>query len=465
LIELIHAFSILTLIKEVNMRVIISIITIFALVCTVGIPISEADKGSRRYTAYNIWKASKMKCINFKQGTDMIPAGTKVNDVRLVKQDRFPPLLYFTTVKDGRKYTISFTERWHPNKSMKDYRRMMFTNKNFEALTERLSEMEIDAIKKGVLVNGMSKRAVLICFGPPPEHYTPDQNASTWYYWANRKDKIEIKFDRDGKLALGDQSSQVDIKKESKRLLAAKKAESKPPIIFDKGTDEVKATLTVSEEKVSASLLITCTNEKSVVYIRQGGKWKNKGKPPCYMKNISPGSYTIKVEGTDPWGYDQVYEQTVRVHMGEAVTVSIKLEALKQGVGGGIGTGKNTAEIKRSKITANSASEAQVAAIPKVKVSKKEPWTGIWKVEGSGNIGSPAHWGMKQRRKKVVSTKDSYYELKGNIKGNQLKGRVISGHGLIYRFVVNISSDDQTFEGIIDDTTTTNSIIKGKRID
>lgn len=75
----------------------------------------------------------------------------------------------------------------------------MFTTQNFEALTEGLSDIEIDAIKKGVIVNGMSKRAVLVYYGPPPEHYTPDQNALTWYYWTNRKDKIAIKFDTNHK--------------------------------------------------------------------------------------------------------------------------------------------------------------------------------------------------------------------------------------------------------------------------
>jgi outer membrane protein assembly factor BamE (lipoprotein component of BamABCDE complex) len=103
---------------------------------------------------------------------------------------------------------------------------MMFTTKNFEALTEGLSSMEIEAIKKGVLVNGMSKRAVLICYGPPPEHYTPNQNANTWYYWANRKDKIEIKFDHHGKLVIGDRSSQVDNKTERQSETMASKSQS-----------------------------------------------------------------------------------------------------------------------------------------------------------------------------------------------------------------------------------------------
>ncbi len=200
------------------MKTIISVITIFALVFTIGITISEAGESSKLYTAHNIWKASKMKCINFKQGTDIIPAGTEVKDVRLKKGYSGSPLLYFTTVQDGQKYTISFTQRWHPKVLMEDCKDMMFTTKNLEAQTEGLSEMEIDAIKKGVLVNGMSKRAVFICYGRPPEHFTPKLVADTWFYWMNRADKVEIKFDQDGRLDL------IDSK-------AAKEAETDESII------------------------------------------------------------------------------------------------------------------------------------------------------------------------------------------------------------------------------------------
>ena len=79
---------------------------------------------------------------------------------------------------------------------------MMFTTKNFEELTEGLSEIEIDAIKKGILVNGMSKRAVFTCYGPPPEHHTRSLDAKTWYYWKNRRDRFAVTFDEDQKLVL-----------------------------------------------------------------------------------------------------------------------------------------------------------------------------------------------------------------------------------------------------------------------
>ena len=210
------------------MKIIISMITIFALVVTVGITVSEAAESSKLYTAYNIWVTSKMRCINFKQGTDIIPAGTEVQNVRLKTKlgsnvakppDMREYVIGFTTVRDGRTFTIDFNQRWHPRKTIEDCKDMMFTTKIFESQTEGLSGMEIYAIKKGTLLNGMSKKAVLISYGPPPEHDTPNQNANTWYYWIDKKQKIEITFDKSNKLAVGGEENTPEI---SKDILAIK---------------------------------------------------------------------------------------------------------------------------------------------------------------------------------------------------------------------------------------------------
>jgi S1-C subfamily serine protease len=103
---------------------------------------------------------------------------------------------------------------------------------------------------------------------------------------------------------------------------------------------------------------------------------------------------------------------------------------------------------KKSKSQSDSASETQVAAIPEVKVNKKEPWTGVWKVEGS-HQETKGLWGLKQRGKSVVSTKDSFYEVNGKVKGDQLEGRFRDTYNLSHRFVIKISSDGQSFEGKI----------------
>ena len=124
-------FSIIKLIEGVDMRRIITIVVVVTLIATLGILNGEAQEGQKFYTAYNIWKTSKMMCINFKQGYETIPAGTVVKDVH-IWQTGNKSYIRFKTVKDGREYTIGFFEKWHPKKKIKDYRDKMFTIKNIK---------------------------------------------------------------------------------------------------------------------------------------------------------------------------------------------------------------------------------------------------------------------------------------------------------------------------------------------
>jgi len=70
----------------------------------------------------------------------------------------------------------------------------MFTTKNFDELTAGLTQHEKTAIKTGVIQNGMSKKAVLISYGLPPEHATPNLNGNVWLYWMNKKRTEKILF-------------------------------------------------------------------------------------------------------------------------------------------------------------------------------------------------------------------------------------------------------------------------------
>jgi len=115
--------------------------------------------------------------------------------------------------------------------------------------------------------------------------------------------------------------------------------------------------------------------------------------------------------------------------------------------------------MKKFKSQSDSASGFQVAAIPTV--NKKEPWTGIWKVEGSHQEAKGV-WGLKQRGKSVRSTKDSYFEVKGKVNGTQLEGRYTDDYNLSHQFVIKISSDGQSFEGKIFRANQT-ILVKGRR--
>ena len=70
----------------------------------------------------------------------------------------------------------------------------MIGEEKFEELTTNLNSEEIEAIKEGVLVEGMSKRAVLMSYGYPAEHRTPSLRSKEWIYWMNKRRSKRICF-------------------------------------------------------------------------------------------------------------------------------------------------------------------------------------------------------------------------------------------------------------------------------
>ena len=140
-----------------------------------------------------------MWCINYKKG-EMIPAGTEVTDVKLVKAEsgRFlggeNTAISFRTVEDGKEYLVNFRPIFHPNLTIEDYLDKMFTNKTFDELTAGMNDYEINAIKEGKVKVRMSREAILVSYGYPPEHRTPDLKKDTWLYWMNRFQTKDIHF-------------------------------------------------------------------------------------------------------------------------------------------------------------------------------------------------------------------------------------------------------------------------------
>jgi hypothetical protein len=159
------------------------------------------------YTAYNIWyelgKENALWCINYKRG-EMIPAGTEVTDVKIVEPEsgRFlggtDRAISFRTVENGKEFLVNFKPGFHPDLTIEDYMDKMFTSKNFDELTAGMSEYEIDAIKEGKVKVRMSKDAILVSYGYPPEHRTPSLKEDEWLYWMTRFQTKDIHFDENG---------------------------------------------------------------------------------------------------------------------------------------------------------------------------------------------------------------------------------------------------------------------------
>ncbi len=177
--------------------------TILLIIVLSAVHCHAKDKAipeQRLYTAYNIWewKSFNMRCINYKGGRSMIPAGTEVSGPKIKYYCASPhdcqKIISFKTATSNKRYKIFFKKEYHRGKTIKDYKRNMFTTKNFEELTAGLTKYEKNAIKAGVIHSGMSKEAVLICYGPPPEHKTPNSNSNVWLYWKNKRQTEKILF-------------------------------------------------------------------------------------------------------------------------------------------------------------------------------------------------------------------------------------------------------------------------------
>lgn len=173
-----------------NKLLVISLLSI--IIGCAGLP-----KPKQLYTACNIWIYPRMHCINFKASSNFIPAGTEIT---LLKGLYCKRGICFRTAPTGNKiYNLQFNSRWHPGKTINDYREFFFTTKNFAELIQGLTSIEIKAIKHGLLVEGMSKKAVLISYGMPPEHKTPFLTSTVWIYWINNIRQKKICFDENNK--------------------------------------------------------------------------------------------------------------------------------------------------------------------------------------------------------------------------------------------------------------------------
>ncbi|MDY6792118.1 MAG: hypothetical protein SWH54_12695 [Thermodesulfobacteriota bacterium] len=159
----------------------------------------RAIAGQTLYTAYNVWfeKPERIWSINYKKGA-VIPAGTQVRDVEITTINRRHKAIIFTTVKEKRGFCIYWIRKYHPGKTIQQFKKNLFTTHKFTDLTSGMSKDEITAIKKGEIINGMSKKAVLVSFGPPPEHATFSQDHIVWTYWTSKFIRMKIYFDDDG---------------------------------------------------------------------------------------------------------------------------------------------------------------------------------------------------------------------------------------------------------------------------
>ena len=181
---------------------VVRILIVIAIGCAfISIPGKvKAETVQKLYTAYNIWfeKPEKISSINYKRGA-IIPVGTHVRDVEIITH-RKRTAITFTTVKENRAFLIYWKQKLHPGKTVQHFKNNLFTTMQFEELSAGMTNKEIMAIKKGEPVKGMSKKALIACYGPPPEHGTFRQEHNVWIYWTSKFVRKKIFFGNDDRI-------------------------------------------------------------------------------------------------------------------------------------------------------------------------------------------------------------------------------------------------------------------------
>ena len=156
------------------------------------------NTSSAMYTAYNLWyeKPDVIWSINYKKGR-LIPAGSPVTNIK-VKEGRKARISFMLT--DGeQEYIIYFQKKFHPGMTVNDIHKRLFTATPLDERIAQMTDIEKECIKKGVIKPNISKEAVLIAYGYPPEHATHSLDLELWYYWVHRFGQRELRFDDNGK--------------------------------------------------------------------------------------------------------------------------------------------------------------------------------------------------------------------------------------------------------------------------
>ncbi|MDD9178884.1 MULTISPECIES: hypothetical protein [Aliivibrio] len=140
------------------------------------------------YTLVNLHpdeKRMKLYSVNYQQD-GLIPVCTKVNIVN-VQNKRL------TFAIDGTDKQYAF-DKHRSSPDFAKYLSNYFGTECNSSKIKKLSTVDQQGIKKGIVTKGMTKEGVKYAIGFPPEHKTPDLNGNEWLYWKNRFNTFKVEF-------------------------------------------------------------------------------------------------------------------------------------------------------------------------------------------------------------------------------------------------------------------------------
>jgi len=139
----------------------------------------------------------KVSSVNYQVLGELIPWGTEVRIVRVARN-----YLVFEDVAKHQRYSYGFNWKTRTTVPLIDHIKRVFLAdvSGLKRQVERMSEVDKDGIYEGRVKPGMSREAVLVAIGYPPEFANREALLTDrdWLYWITRHGKMMVSFGRDG---------------------------------------------------------------------------------------------------------------------------------------------------------------------------------------------------------------------------------------------------------------------------
>lgn len=139
-----------------------------------------------------VYKASYANYTNPGEGHLIVPAGSKIS---ILKKSRKS----FQFQVEGEKKIVLF-EYHEPRMKMSVDAYIALITSSQPVSFKKLSKIDNKGRSEGKAFVGMSREGVKTALGYPAAHRTPELDASTWIYWADKFRTIAVHFNKMGRV-------------------------------------------------------------------------------------------------------------------------------------------------------------------------------------------------------------------------------------------------------------------------
>lgn len=180
-------------------KILLMITALFGLLllngCITPVNVSEVlqlPEDTKLYTTYNIWYEIpwNISSINYQKGK-IIPFGSHIKILSVL-----PKSVTFEVVSTNRRYTINYYEKWGMQ-PIEGFIKQLVTTKTRSEQTEGIAPSVRQKMLRGEVTKGMTRKEVIMTYGPPSPHRTPALTGMSWIYWKSRYNTERVIFKGD----------------------------------------------------------------------------------------------------------------------------------------------------------------------------------------------------------------------------------------------------------------------------